>query len=84
MAEFAKVGLAAVPACPSCRNRLSNLPLDELSAGDIVQCLVCSDKIRIPQQTLDRLRQQRDALQAENEVPLWQRITRLVRRWFGA
>lgn len=83
MAEFAKVSLAAVPGCPNCKNRLSDLPLDNLSAGDTVQCLFCSEKIRIPQQILDRLREQRDALlreQALRRPSLWQRI----KRFFGS
>lgn len=65
MAELAKVSVAAAPACPSCRNRLSDLPLDELAAGDEYQCLFCSEIIRIPQQVLDRLIEQREARRRE-------------------
>ncbi len=79
MTEFAKVGLAAAPGCPNCKNRMSDLPLDTLTAGDTVQCLFCGEKIRIPQQVLDRLKQQRDFLLAEEaarrkKLTFWQRL----------
>lgn len=80
MAEFAKVSLAAAPGCPNCKNRLSDLPLDTLSAGDTVQCLFCGESIRIPQQVLDRLLEQREAQRREQALlrpTLWQRIKRL-------
>ena len=86
MAEFAKVGLAAAPACPNCKNRLSDLPLDDLKGGDQVQCLFCGESIRIPQQILDRLREQREAFrreQASLQPTLWQRITRFLGQWLG-
>lgn len=86
MAEFAKVSLAAAPGCPNCKNRLSDLPLDELSPGDEYQCVFCGERIRIPKQVLDRLRAQRDALRAEHEQQksVLTRIRNFFRRLFGA
>lgn len=84
MAELARVGVAAAPACPNCKNRLSQLPIDDLSGGDEYQCLFCSEVIRIPQQVLDRLREQRDAFQREHGAPpTWfQRFKDFFRRLF--
>lgn len=86
VAEFAKVSLAAAPGCPNCKNRLSNLPLDTLAAGDKVQCLFCGEQIRIPQQVLDRLREQHEAMlreQARLRPTLWKRIIRFFSRLVG-
>ncbi len=85
MAELARVGVAAAPACPNCKNRLSELPIDDLSGGDEYQCLFCSEIIRIPQQVLDRLREQREAFLREHGAPpTWlQRLTLFFRRLLG-
>lgn len=86
MAELAKVGVSAAPACPSCRNRFSGLDLDKLQAGDEYQCLFCSEVIRIPQQVIDRLLAQREAERAEQarlNPGLWQRVSNFFSRLFG-
>lgn len=86
MSELAKVSLATAPGCPNCKQRLSDLPLDSLSPGDMVQCLFCGEKIRIPQQVLERLRAQRDEIlreQARLRPGLWQRFTRFLGKLLG-
>lgn len=86
MAELAKVGLAAAPACPNCRNRFSDLPLDDLKPGDEVQCLFCGERIRIPAQLLTRLREQREALlreQARSKPGFLQRLLSWLRQISG-
>jgi hypothetical protein len=86
MAKLAQVGVAAAPACPKCRNRITNLPLDELSGGDEIQCIFCSEVFRIPQQVLDRLIEQRDAFRREHASQrsgFFQRIADFFRRIFG-
>lgn len=86
MAELAKVNLAAAPACPGCKNRLTDLPLDDLAAGDEYQCLFCSQVIRIPQQILDRLIEQRETLRREqaslNPPNFLERIAAFFKRLF--
>lgn len=86
MAELARVNVGLAPACPGCRNRLSDLPLDDLAAGDEYQCLFCSEVIRIPQQVLDRLIEQREAQRREQAAlkpSLFQRISKVFRQLFG-
>jgi tRNA(Ile2) C34 agmatinyltransferase TiaS len=86
MAELARVHVAAAPACPKCRNRLTDLPLDDMAAGDEYQCLFCSQVIRIPQAVLERLIEQREALrreQAQEQPNLFQRVALFFRRLFG-
>lgn len=83
MAKLARVNLAAAPACPGCMNRLTNLPLDDLQAGDQVQCLFCSEMIRIPQPSLDRLIAQREEQrreQASGQHGFFQRIANFFRQ----
>jgi hypothetical protein len=86
MARLAQIGVAAAPACPKCRNRITNFPLDELSGGDEIQCLFCSETFRIPQQVLDRLIEQRNSLEHERagqQYTFFQRIVDFFRRIWG-
>jgi len=86
MTELARVQVGAAPACPGCKNRLTDLPLDDLAAGDEYQCLFCSQVIRIPQQVLDRLIEQREALrreQAQNNPGFFQKIADFFKRLFS-
>ena len=86
MAELARVGVAAAPACPNCKNRLDDLPLDDLAAGDEYQCLFCSQQIRIPKPVLARLIEQRELLrsaQDEAKPSLFQRLAQFFQGLFG-
>ena len=77
MEKLAKVGLAAAPACPNCRQRVTDLNLDELASGAEHQCLFCGNFMRVPKAILDRLIEQRDAARAAN-IPQGSLITRVM------
>ncbi len=65
MGQLAKVDLAAAAACPNCRQRVTDLNLDQLASGAEHQCLFCGHFMRVPQTLIDRLLQQREAERAE-------------------
>jgi hypothetical protein len=48
-------------ACPGCQVRLSDLPLDQLAAGQEYSCPHCTQQLRIPAPILSKLIAQRDA-----------------------
>ena len=64
--QFAKVDVAAAPACPNCRQRVTDMNLEQLAAGAEHQCLFCGHFMRVPQSILDRLIAQRDAAKPRN------------------
>lgn len=86
MAELARIGVAAAPACPQCKNKITNLDLDKLQGGDEIQCLFCSEVFRIPQQILDRLIEQRDQFLREQQAQnpgFFSKIAAFFRSLFG-
>lgn len=76
MTQLAKVDVAAAAACPNCRQRVTDLKLDELAAGAEHQCLFCGHFMRIPKPILDRLIAQREAARAAGaqESSLFRRL----------
>ena len=82
MSQLAKVATASAPACPNCRNRITDLDLDKLSAGAEHQCLFCGNCMRVPKALLDRLLAEREAARAAEKPPLnwWQRLLRLFQK----
>jgi hypothetical protein len=76
MAELAKVALASAPACPNCRNRITDLDLDGLAAGAEHQCLFCGHTMRVPKALLDKLLAQREAERVARKASRnwWQRL----------
>lgn len=84
MAELAKLSLAAAPACPNCRERITNLDLDSMAPGDEHQCMACGHVLRIPGAVLERLIAQRDAELADAKpAGLLERILEFFARLFG-
>lgn len=78
MAELARIIPAVAVACPNCRARLSDLPLDELAQGASYSCPECGDILRMPLAVLEKLIAQRDALatqypEPEPDPPFWRR-----------
>lgn len=61
MSQLAKVATSSAPACPNCRNRVTDLDLDKLSGGAEHQCLFCGHQMRVPKALLDRLIAEREA-----------------------
>ncbi len=87
MTELARIVPAIAVACPHCRVRLSDLPLDELAKGASYDCPECGNSLRMPQQVLEKLIAQREALAAEyppeeKPVSFWQRWLARVKGWF--
>lgn len=88
MAELARIIPAIAVACPHCRARLSELPLDELARGASYDCPECGNTLRMPPQIVEKLIAQRDALAAqfpeeETAAPFWRRWFEAVRGWFA-
>ena len=85
MEKLAKVNLAAAPACPNCRQRITDLNLDELASGAEHQCLFCGNFMRVPKSILDRLIEQRDAARAASipEGSFVSRVMAFLRRLWG-
>ncbi|MGE0494551.1 MAG: hypothetical protein AB7S38_35405 [Vulcanimicrobiota bacterium] len=84
MERLARVDLAAAPACPNCRQRVTDLDLDELAGGAEHQCLFCGHFMRVPETLLKRLIAQRDAaLAAQAPLSFWQRLSGFLARMFG-
>ncbi len=85
MAQLAKLQLASAPACPNCRNRVTDLDLDALIEGGEHQCLFCSHTMRVPRQIVERLIAERDAFLAAQGPPpgLWMRIRRFFLSLLG-
>jgi hypothetical protein len=85
MAQLAKLQLASAPACPNCRNRVTDLDLDALVDGGDHQCLFCSHTMRVPRQIVERLLAEREAFLATQGPPptLWMRFRRLLLGWLG-
>lgn len=83
MSQLAKVELAAAPACPNCRNRVTDLDLDKLATNPEHQCLLCGHIMRVPKQILERLVAQREALKAALPPETWwSRLIQAVHRLF--
>jgi len=85
MAHLAKLQLASAPACPNCRNRVTDLDLDAMSNGGEHQCLFCNHTMRVPKQIVERLMAERDAFLAAQPPPstLWSRIRRFFSLLLG-
>lgn len=84
MERLARVDLAAAPACPNCRQRVTDLDLDELAGGAEHQCLFCGHFMRVPEALLQRLIAQRDAARASQApVSFWQRLSGFFASLFG-
>lgn len=84
MSQLAKVQTTAAPACPNCRNRVTDLDLDKLSGGAEHQCLLCGHHMRVPKALLDRLMAEREAARAEKRHDtLLGSIKRALFRLFG-
>ena len=84
MERLARVDLAAAPACPNCRQRVTDLNLDELAGGAEHQCLFCGHFMRVPEALLKRLLEQREAARAaQAPVSLWARLSGFLARLFG-
>jgi hypothetical protein len=84
VSQLAKVDLAAAPACPNCRQRVSDLNLDELAAGAEHQCLFCGHFMKVPKSILDRLVAQRDADRvAQGKASPWARLVAFFSRTLG-
>lgn len=71
MSQLAKIQTSAAPACPNCRNRVTDLDLDKLAGGGEHQCLFCGNTMRIPKALLDRLIAERDAARAAEKPDSW-------------
>ncbi len=87
MAELARIIPAVAVACPHCRARLSDLPLDELARGASYDCPECGNTLRMPQPVVEKLLAQREAFArdfAEDEpvAPFWLRWIERIRGWF--
>lgn len=86
MAQLAKVPVISAPACPSCRNRLTQLPLDDLFDDPNYQCPFCGEHMRMPRQILEKLfaeREELEALHAAENESLWDRFWRGFFELFG-
>ena len=80
---MAKIATSAAPACPNCRNRVTDLDLDKLSGGAEHECLFCSHKMRVPKALLDRLIAEREAAKPPPKESIFSSIKRAVLRLFG-
>ena len=81
MAQLAQIGVISAPACPGCSNRLTGLPLDDLADDPNYQCPFCGEHMRIPQQILAKLIQQRDdylAAHGHGERSFFQKISDFI------
>ena len=67
MAQLAKVDVLAAAACPNCRQRVTDLDLDEVDGGAQHQCLFCGHFMNIPQSIIDKLVAQREAALAAQQ-----------------
>lgn len=86
MSQIGQIGVVAAPACPGCRNRLTGLPLDELVDDPNYQCPFCGEHMKIPQQILEKLIQQRDELkaaQAQDQPSVFARVASIIKKLFG-
>ena len=86
VAELAKIGVVAAPACPGCRNRLTGLPLDDLVDGAGYQCPFCGEQMRIPRRVIETLIQQREELRAAQNADkgsFWRRMLISIRNLFA-
>ena len=88
MAELARIIPAVAVACPHCRARLSDLPLDELAQGASYDCPECGNTLRMPLQIVEKLIAQRDALAEEYPeetpvTPFWLRWVERVKALFA-
>lgn len=85
MSQLAKIQTSAAPACPNCRNRITDLDLDKLAGGAEHQCLFCGNTMRVPKALLDRLIAERDAARADEKKPdsLWDSLKKAVLSLFS-
>ena len=67
MAQLAKIDVLAAAACPNCRQRVTDLDLDEVAGGGQHQCLFCGHFMNIPQSIVEKLVAQREAALAEQQ-----------------
>ncbi len=81
VSKLAKIQTSAAPACPNCRNRVTDLDLDKLAAGAEHQCLFCGNTMRVPKALLDRLMAERDAARAAQKADSW--WARIKNAWLG-
>jgi hydrogenase maturation factor len=84
MSQLAKVQLAAAPACPNCRNQVTDLDLNRLAEGGEHQCLFCSHVMRVPKQIIQRLIAQQESLQDCRQLDSpWVRLKAFFVRLFS-
>ncbi len=88
MTELARIIPAVAVACPNCRARLTDLPLDELAQGASYSCPECGDVLRMPPAVLEKLMAQRDALAAQYPEPepprtFWRRWLARIKAFLG-
>ncbi|HIB68366.1 MAG TPA: hypothetical protein EYO33_25545 [Phycisphaerales bacterium] len=77
MAQIGRIDMGAAPACPNCRQRVTDLNLDEIANGAEHQCLFCGHFMRVPKSVIDRLIEQREKARAAGAVEkesLWSRM----------
>ncbi|MFN8613709.1 MAG: hypothetical protein U0931_39610 [Vulcanimicrobiota bacterium] len=83
MSRLAKIATSLAPACPNCRNQVTDLDLDQLSAGAEHQCLFCGHRMRVPKALLDRLIAEREANKPAPKESLLNSIKRALLSLFG-
>lgn len=85
MEQLAKVDVLAAAACPNCRQRVTDLNLDELAGGAQHQCLFCGSFMNIPQSIIDKLLAQREMANAaaQENRSLFSRLAAFFSRLLG-
>ena len=87
MSELARIIPAVAVACPNCKARLSELPLDDLAQGASYSCPECGEVLRMPPTVLEKLLAQRAAFAAQFPDPepalsFWRRLLARVKGWW--
>lgn len=59
MAELGRIAPQTKMACPNCRTLLGDFSLDDVAEGRPIFCSACHQELRLPQELVDRARQQR-------------------------
>lgn len=80
MSQLAKVATSSAPACPNCRNRVTDLDLDKLAVGGEHQCLFCGNTMRVPKALIEKLIAEREAQKPPPPGSWWKRFLALWRK----